>query len=125
MEKCILYYSKKYGRVRSRNSYTVSYYGGVGEEKFGQILYFFVSPRTSILPLVVVKVLEPCTATLQHHFNITRSTVNHLKSTIVPVQESGNDITELDKIQKKCLCIDLHGELSDKYVVIFPHKIHN
>ena len=121
-----MYYSEKYGRVRCRNSYTVTYVDAVRNRKFGLIQYFFVSPGTTVLPLVVIKEVKPCTATLQCHFDITMSSVNHLKSTIVPVEESASyDIIDLNQLEKKCLYISFPQEFSDKYVILFPHKIHD
>ena len=120
-----VFYSVKYTRVKIRNSYTVTYTGRSGETKYGLIQYFFVSD-TSILPLVVVKVLERCTVSLQDNFNVTDSNVNQLTPFLVPVRESDEcDVTDLGNIQEKCLYITFPSEFTDKYIIRFPHKMHD
>ena len=71
-----IYYSEKYGSVRCRNSYTVTYVDAGRNRKFGLIQYFFVSPGTTILPLVVIKEVKRCAKTLERHFSITTSTIH-------------------------------------------------
>ena len=114
-------YSAKYGRVRNRNSYTVSYIGKTGERKFGAIQYFF-SPNTAAV-LVLLKVLVPRGGSLQHHFNTDDCSVDSLKF-LVPVQESEVfDVTDLSKVVEKCLFIRVSNE--DVYIAFFPHKLHD
>ena len=117
-----MYYSEKYGRVRCRNSYTVTFLDAVRSRKFGLIQYFFVSPGTTVLPLVVVKA---CTTTLQCHFDLTVSSVKHLESTIIPVEESVSFyVIDLNQLEKKCLYVSFPRAFHDKYVIIFPNKLY-
>lgn len=124
----LLLYSAKYRRVKLRNSFTVQYTNKSGEQMFGLIQYFFV-PNSHFLPLVAVRVLHQHTESLQDNFGFSDSTVNSLSRFLVPVSEpspSQFDVTDLDRIVEKCLYISFpEAEFSDRYIVRFPHRLHD
>ena len=91
-----IYFSAHYGRVRKRNSYTVSY-RKAGSQEFGMVQFFFTIPFLST-PLVVIKRLEKIEVSSQDHFNLTDPIVSNINH-IIPVQETTElHVTELKSI---------------------------
>ena len=115
-----MYFSARYGRVHARNSYTVAYRCQNGTRRFGLVEYYFVLPELGGTALVVVKQLEVVSISRQAHFGVTDPAINHI-SNIIPVQESSRwDVTDLKRIETKCLFISFPSGCSDKYVILFP-----
>ena len=115
-----MYFSARYGRVHARNSYTVAYRCQDGTRRFGLVEYYCVLPELVGTALVVVKQLEILPISRHTQFGVTDSAINHVAN-IIPVQESLRwDVTDLNKIESKCLFINFPSGCNDKYVIIFP-----
>ena len=99
-----LLFSKQYSRVKTRNSYTVSYRGERNPESilWGQIQYF-ISTR-GIAFAIMKQFTEDISC--QRIFRLPNS-VSALDGRIVPVKESGSiGLVLLDKIIQKCVFVD-------------------
>ena len=114
----IRYYSELYRRTCRRNSYTVTYRSKSGEQKCGMIQYFFVS---SSVILVAIRPLMRIPITNHDHFRLSDSTIDCIKSITLVEESHAWDVTDLQKLDSKCLFISFpSGLCSDKYVLIFP-----
>lgn len=119
-----MYFSARYGHVHARNnSYTVAYRCREGTQRFGLVEYYCVLPELVGTALVVVKQLEILPISRHTQFD---SAINHVAN-IIPVQESLRwDVTDLNKIESKCLFINFLSGCNDKYVIILPVEyMHN
>ena len=59
---------------------------------------------------------------------MTEPTVNSLERFVVPVMEpecEEYDITDLTKLESKCLYIVFPSDFNEKYIVNFPHPLHD
>ena len=122
-----VYYSEKYTRTKVHNNHTVVYRGRYGEKKFGCIQYFFVVEGFK-WPLVLIKKLQPQSSNLKDCFKVTEPTVNSLERFVVPVMEpecEEYDITDLTKLESKCLYIVFPSDFNEKYIINFPHPLHD
>ena len=100
-----IYYSKDYGRVKARNSYTVTYCSQ-GQIQYGFILYFFVACETAF---AVIDKLDTC----YHNPHPCRSAP-------ISVQRNGEiDVIDITSLQEKIMYIH-----NSKYaiVVTFPQS---
>ena len=120
-----VFYSAQYKRVKKRNSYVVLYRGRDGENKFGIIQYFFVL-HTFSMPLVAMKVLKPSATSLHDHFQVTEPTIDNISPFVIPVTECDEfDVTDLGRLEEKCVYVAFSSEFVDRYVIRFPHKLHD
>ena len=88
-----------------------------GTRRFGLVEYYFVLPELVGTALVVVKQLEILPISRHTQFGVTDSAINHVAN-IIPIQESLRwDVTDLNKIESKCLFINFPSVCNNK---IFP-----
>ena len=112
-----MFYSKRYGKVKKRNSYTVLFKNTASKEQFGQILYFLLIGN---LPFAMLQPFAIHT-TATDHFNLPQPDCTPLNSKlfIVP-QESDiiNVAVPVNHIISKSVFVDIGSHNS--YVLCFP-----
>lgn len=108
-----LLFSKKYRRVKSRNSYTISFCGESGR-LFGEVVYFVMLNKE---PVAIVNVLDNLSS-CQEHFSLTHSL---LDLRLFPVAPSNRLVLVPAKsIYEKCISVNVGQEL---YVAKFMSKL--
>ncbi len=107
------FYSAKYGRVKKRNSYTVTYYSD-NEILFGQIQYFI---HFSTHQLAVLKQLTLLTTSLTQHFSLTTDAMDH-RPLLCPCT-IGTDLVVVHTSALNTKCLFVHFD-SRMYVATFP-----
>ena len=119
----VLYYSRNYRRVKSRNSYIVWFKDAGSCIQFGQI-EFFVSVSGKIFALVLK--LEVQAVSCQEHFNISHSSLDTLSvSKIVPIVHGSGRLVCIPAANLICKCvfISIDDDLSKcEYVISFPNS---
>ena len=114
-----VFYSRQYGRVKKRNSYTIMYYDRTNQcKKFAAIEYFLYIKKRII---AVLKPLcpAPC-GSCKDHFDLCTSIVDTL-SFLHPVSfEDGCVVCFAEDILSKCLFLDFDHV---KYVLTFPSSL--
>ena len=85
-----IYYSADYGRVKTRNSFTIGYVDSITQStEYGQIMHFTRSEE----PVALVRKFSILNA--RHHFQLTFDSLN---SRLFPVSP-----TDSDNIVEKCI----------------------
>ncbi len=112
-----IFYSRKYGRVKKRNSYTVAYNSITTEQlRFGEIIFFFV---INGIPFATINEFK--TEQAVEHFQLPLD-FSILNGIIYPVVTrcSIATVIKAESISYKCVCTDVRCKT---YVVLFPCKI--
>ena len=107
----VLFYSKHYKRVKTRNSYTVSYLHKDGHIAYAQIQYFEKSNTIEDYPCsAVIHPLIPLS------FPLKRS------SNLIKVREDvRRQMVPISALRNKCLFINIEKSL---YVAVFPNFLY-
>ena len=107
VQESSVYYSANYRRVKSRNSYTVSFNDAASNcVSYGQIqFYVLVSNR----PYAFVKKFEPLAITCQAHFHLSHPSLDKLSaSNIVPIQSHRENIfIPTSSLISKCMFVSV------------------
>lgn len=118
-----VYYSAKYKRVKSRNSYTVVFKDACGTA-YGQI-QFFVLLSSSVF--VYVKKFEPLSVTCQVHFHLSHQSLDKLTaSSIVPVKPGSviDEFIPASSLVSKCVFVSITDSSNPcNYIISFPNKL--
>ena len=104
-----LFYSKKYGRVKKRNSYTIAYSSASAATQqlcFAEVIFFFV---INGLPFELNR--------LFNIFNCQLTAV--LNGAMYHIVSRSSSVIRAESILFKCVCSDIQ---STCYVVLFPCK---
>ena len=112
-----IFYSKRYGKVKKRNSYTVLFKNTASKEQFGQILYFLLIDN---LPFAVLQPFAIHTNATDH-FNLPQPDCTPLNSKlfIVPQESDINYVAvPVNHIISKSVFVDIGSHNS--YVICFP-----
>ena len=116
-----LYYSKKYKRVKARNSYTVQFSVdsnlAYGKIKFLVFVYHEV--------FVFISKLQPLASSCETHFAVSHSSLDRLPtSSIIPLYPDLE--TEMcihaESLVSKCVFINV-TDSNEQYVVSFPNTL--
>lgn len=110
-----LFYSCQYNRIKSRNSYTISYILD-GSEGLGQIQYF-ISIHDTVF--AVIRTLKSVPETCQSFFQLPHCALD-LVPCIVPVIYAELAVVPIVGIVKKAVFMDISSKL---YVAKFPNNI--
>ena len=123
IQESSVYYSAKYKRVKSRNSYTVVFSDASNCVSYGQIQFFvLVSDR----PYAFIEKFEPLAVTCQGHFHLSHPSLDKLSaSNIVPIQlHSENIFIPTSSLISKCMFVSISDSSNScKYVITFPNKL--
>jgi hypothetical protein len=118
-----VYYSAKYKRVKSRNSYTVAFKDACNTA-YGQI-QFFVLVSGSVF--VYIKKFEPLAVSCPAHFHLSHQSLDKLSaSNIVPVKADGEIDVFIPVSSLLCKCVFVSitdSSNSCNYVISFPNKL--
>jgi hypothetical protein len=110
----VIFYSKEYLRVKTRNSYTVAFRDG-RNVMFGQILYFVALNNQAI---AIIDVLNPGSA--ESTFQLTFSALN---LRVFPVSSTTRVLAvPVTDIQEKCIFVSVG--LSTNFVARFTSQVH-
>ena len=119
-----VYYSAKYSRVKSRNSYTVVFKDASCGTAYGQI-QFFVQYSSSVF--VYVKKFEPLPVTCQGHFHLSHQSLDKLTaSSIVPVKPDSvvDEFIPASSLLSKCVFVSITDSSNPcNYTISFPNKL--
>ena len=119
-----IYYSAKYKRVKSRNSYTIVFKDACDTTAYGQI-QFFVLVSNSVF--AYVKKFEPLAVSCQAHFHLSHQSLDVLSaSNIVPVKsDSEIDVfIPASSLVSKCIFVSItDSSNSCNYIISFPNKL--
>lgn len=118
-----LYYSSRYKRVKSRNSYTVKFKNVDGSSQYGQV-QFFVSVSSQVFAFVLK--LQTHSVSCQAHFSISHNSLDVLHvSKIVPIECSGGRMVCIPASNhiSKCVFISIDDLCKCQYVVSFPNRL--
>ena len=110
------FYSAQYGRVKSRNSYTVMYHNESEESALGQIQFYILLPNKTRALAVVKELVQSITDTAQLHFGLNSSTLDHTFKVVEP--STTVNLIDVTSIKHKCLYMDLISGC--KYAIHVP-----
>ena len=121
----VLYDSRNYRRVKSRNSYTVRFEdNGSRIPQFGQI-QFFVSILDKVFAFVFKLQAQPVSC--QEHFSISHDSLDviHVSKIVLIEHGSGRLVCiPASNLISKCVFISIDDDLSKcQYVVSFPNRL--
>ncbi|XP_064403498.1 uncharacterized protein LOC135348992 [Halichondria panicea] len=115
LQNC-LYYSKKYHRVKKRNSYTVKFLSTGGSVALGQIDYFILLDNSFLLAVVTKAIPN---ALMHEKLN---GAIEALDKVIVPVSFGpGVEVIPVLNILCKCVCVDILS--TEKYIILIPNTV--
>lgn len=100
-----LIYSACYGRVKNRNSYSISY-EVCDHQCFGQIQFFVAVPELDSV-LAIVQKLVPISETVQQHFGLSTPAICTQGGICCVTRLSSVVVIDVNMIKRKCLCVDV------------------
>lgn len=116
-----VYCSRMYGRVKTRNSYTIQFLNN--QELAYSKIDLFVGVSGNVF--VFISVLHPLTSSCKDVFSLSHNTLDHV-SKIVPLQPGRETIicVPVRCLLAKCVFINVcDGTCDDQYVVSFPNGL--